>query len=158
MYLVGQHDHDTHDVVSTHDEYDSDDPHRDAVARVDPQSPAINTYAVPSSSANLTTAAFDRSGRLWFTGQSGIYGRLDVVTGKVDVFNAPRGGGPYGIDSCPDGTVWFASLAGSYIARIDVASGAPTVVEPPTSGQGARRVWCDSKSRVWVSEWNAGQV
>ena len=129
-----------------------------AIVRVDPHSLAVSTYAVPSPSANLNTATFDGGGRLWFTGQSGIYGRLDVVTGKADVFNAPKGGGSYGIDSCPDGTVWFASLAGSYIARIDVVSGAATVVEPPTSGQGARRVWCDSKSRVWVSEWNAGQV
>ena len=32
------------------------------------------------------------------------------------------------------------------------------VLEPPTPSQGARRVWPDSKGRVWVSEWNAGQV
>ena len=25
-------------------------------------------------------------------------------------------------------------------------------------GQGARRVWADSQSRVWVSAWNSGQV
>jgi virginiamycin B lyase len=31
-------------------------------------------------------------------------------------------------------------------------------VEPPTSGQGARRVWSDSTGRIWVSEWEAGQV
>ena len=31
-------------------------------------------------------------------------------------------------------------------------------MEPPASGQGARRVWSDSQGRVWVSEWNAGQV
>ena len=32
------------------------------------------------------------------------------------------------------------------------------VIEPPTAGQGARRVWSDSKGRIWVSEWNAGAV
>ena len=26
------------------------------------------------------------------------------------------------------------------------------------AGQGARRVWSDSRGRIWVSEWNAGQV
>jgi len=31
-------------------------------------------------------------------------------------------------------------------------------LDPPTSGQGARRVWSDSLGRVWVSEWNAAQV
>ena len=33
-----------------------------------------------------------------------------------------------------------------------------TVVEPPTPEQGARRVWSDSQGRIWVSEWNAGQL
>ena len=32
------------------------------------------------------------------------------------------------------------------------------MLEPPTGGQGARRVWSDSRGRVWVSEWNAGQL
>jgi virginiamycin B lyase len=32
------------------------------------------------------------------------------------------------------------------------------VIEPPTPGQGARRVWSDSTGRIWVSEWNAGQL
>ena len=55
------------------------------------------------------------------------------------------------------GRVYYASLAGSHIARIDTRTGRATVLQPPTRGQGARRVWSDSKSRVWVSEWNAGQ-
>ena len=57
-----------------------------------------------------------------------------------------------------DGDVYYASLAGSHIARIDTATGEATPIEPPTAGQGARRVWSDSRGRVWVSEWNAGQV
>src|SRR5206468_13129341 len=48
--------------------------------------------------------------------------------------------------------------AGSHIARIDTATGKATIIEPPTRDQGARRVWSDSKGRIWVSEWNAGQV
>jgi virginiamycin B lyase len=32
------------------------------------------------------------------------------------------------------------------------------VFEPPTEGQGARRVWPDSDGRLWVSEWNAGKL
>jgi virginiamycin B lyase len=31
-------------------------------------------------------------------------------------------------------------------------------LEPPTAEQGARRVWPDSHGRIWVSEWNAGQL
>ena len=131
-----------------------------AIVRVDPTTDEVQVFPLPAGrpSANLNTATFDIEGRLWFTGQNGIYGKLDPATGQVDVFDAPRGRGPYGIATAPDGTIYFASLAGSYVGRIDRVSGAATVLEPPTAGQGARRAWCDSQGRVWVSEWNAGSL
>jgi virginiamycin B lyase len=132
---------------------------QNAIARVDPKTRAVRVWKLPSSGyANLNTATFDGAGVHWFTGQSGIYGRLDPRTGEMKLFDAPKGVGPYGIQATPQGTVYFASLAGSYIARIDPASGAATVIEPPTRRQGARRVWSDSKGDVWVAEWNAGNV
>jgi virginiamycin B lyase len=76
----------------------------------------------------------------------------------MNVFEAPRGRGAYGITTAPDGTVYYASLANSYVGRIDPQTNEATVLEPPTSNQGARRVWSDSQGRIWVSEWNAGQV
>jgi virginiamycin B lyase len=94
---------------------------------------------------------------LWFTGQSGVYGRLDPNRGEMTVFDAPEGQGPYGITTTPAGDVYYASLAGSYIGAID-DDGSTTVIEPPTAEQGARRVWSDSQGRVWVSEWNAGNL
>ena len=81
-----------------------------------------------------------------------------MKTGQVTVREAPRGRGPYGICTTPSGDVWWCSLANSFIARIDRRSGDSVVVEPPTKGQGARRVWSDSRGRIWVSEWNSGQV
>ncbi len=133
---------------------------QNAIVRVDPDTEKVDVFPLPSGSsyANLNTAAFDKNGILWFTGQSGIYGRLDPKTGKVEVFDAPRGRGPYGIAATPDGVIYYASLAGSHIAVIDGETGKATVIEPPTQGQGARRVWSDSKGQIWVSEWNAGQV
>jgi virginiamycin B lyase len=131
-----------------------------AIVRVDHETLAVKRYPLPASSgyANLNTATFDRRGRLWFTGQSGIYGRLDPRSGELRVFRAPGGAGPYGIATTRGGQVWYASLAGSHIARIDPATGKATVVRPPTRGQGARRIWPDSHGRLWVSEWNAGRV
>ncbi len=131
-----------------------------AIVRVDPASGEVRRYPLSADSgrANLNTAAFDRTGVLWFTGQSGMYGRLDPASGRVETFDAPGGPGPYGITATPDGTVYYASLAGNHIARIDPATGSATVISPPTAGQGARRVWSDSGGRIWVSEWNAGQV
>ena len=107
---------------------------------------------------NLNTAAFDGDGDLWFTGQGGYVGKVALKTGEVTLKEAPRGHGPYGICSTPGGDVWWCSLAGSFIARIDRRSGESTVVEPPTPRQGARRVWSDSGGRIWVSEWNSGNL
>lgn len=131
-----------------------------AIVRVDPATEEAWVFPLPAGrgNANLNTATFDGEGVLWFTGQNGVYGKLDPATGQVEVFDAPRGRGPYGIATTPGGVVYYASLAGSHIARIDAETGAAVVVEPLTPGQGARRVWSDSQGRIWVSEWNAGQL
>ncbi len=131
-----------------------------AIVRVDPATEEVKPFPLPSdrANANLNTAVFDSAGTLWFTGQSGVYGRLDPTTGEMEVFNAPDGRGPYGITATPSGDVWYASLAGSHIARVERSTGKATMVEPPTADQGARRVWSDSQGRLWVSEWNAGNV
>jgi len=130
-----------------------------AILRVDPKTEEVRVFPLPvRAAADLNTATFDHRGILWFTGQAGYYGRLDPETGKAEVFDAPKGPGPYGITTAPDGTVYYASLAGSYVGRIDLETGAATVLAPPTANQGARRVWADSTGRIWVSEWNSGQV
>jgi virginiamycin B lyase len=131
-----------------------------AIARVDWPGRTVRLFRLPDGTpyANLNTCAFDPSGDLWFTGQSGVVGKVSVATGRVQVWDSPRGRGPYGICATPAGEVWYASLAGSFIAQLDLKTGASRVVEPPTPGQGARRVWSDSHGRIWVSEWNTGQV
>src|SRR2546430_1092080 len=80
----------------------------------------------------------------------------DAAPGGPVWFSAQRGAD--GIHATPQGVVYYASLAGSHIARIDAASGAATVIEPPTRRQGARRVWSDSKGSLWVAEWNSGNL
>ena len=109
-----------------------------AIVRVDPETDEVTAYPLPSDrpSTNLNTAAFDGEGTLWFTGQAGIYGRVVAESGSVEVFDDPDGRGPYGITGTPSGDVWYSSLAGSHIARIDTSTGAATIVEPPTAGAG----------------------
>jgi len=131
-----------------------------AIVRFDPRSEKLTSWKLPNDVgyANLNTGAFDGEGIYWFTGQNGIYGRLDPKTGAMRIFKDPDGRGPYGIAATPSGEVYYVSLAGSHLARIDRKSGAATIIEPPTPNQGARRVWADSKGKLWVSEWNSGNL
>jgi virginiamycin B lyase len=131
---------------------------QNAIVRVDPVSKDVTVFKLPGPNANLNTAAFDRYGILWFTGQSGYFGHLDPKTGVMKVLQSPRGAGPYGITATPDGAIFYASLANSHIASVDLKEDIATPIDPPTRGQGARRVWSDSKAQIWVSEWDAGQV
>lgn len=129
-----------------------------SIVAVDPVTSHVTVYPLPDErpDANLNTAVFDADGLLWFTGQNGIYGSLDPVTGEMLVYDAPRGRGPYGI-TATDQAVFFASLAGSYVGAIQ-PDGSALVVEPPIAAQGARRVWADSGGAIWVSEWNSGSL
>jgi virginiamycin B lyase len=131
-----------------------------AVVRVDPATKAVKVFPLPQGTpyTNMNTAAFDGNGVLWWTGQSGYYGSVNPKTGEARVMDAPRGRGPYGITATPTGDIYYVSLAGSHLAKIDIRTGAATIIEPPTPRQGARRVWSDSKGRLWISEWLSGQV
>lgn len=132
---------------------------QNAIVRVDPKTREVKVWPLPERTgyANLNTAIFDHKGVHWFTGQSGYYGRLDPRSGEMKVFDSPKGRGTYGIHVTPDGTLYYASLAGSFIGKIN-QDGTTTVIEPPTPRQGARRVWSDSKGAIWVSEWNSGNL
>ena len=67
-----------------------------AIVRVAWPDRSLRTFALPEGTpyANLNTAAFDGDGDLWFTGQSGVVGKLAVKTGRISVKDAPRGRGP----------------------------------------------------------------
>jgi virginiamycin B lyase len=122
-----------------------------AIVRVDPATQEVRLLRLPAErsnyNANLNTAAFDQSGKLWFTGQNGVCGHLDPETGEMRVWDAPEGRGPYGITATPDGTIYYASFAGDHIARVDPRTGKAEVIEPSTPDQGARRVWSNSLGR-----------
>ena len=133
---------------------------QNAIVRYEPATERITVWRLPEGTGytNLNTGAFDRDGIHWFTGQNGIYGRIDPRTGEVRIFRDPDGRGPYGIAATPSGEIYYVSLAGSHLARIDRATGAATIIEPPTPNQGARRVWSDSRGDLWISEWNSGNL
>jgi virginiamycin B lyase len=135
-----------------------------AMVRVDAETFELSAYPVPGPNANLNTAAIDSEGVVWFTGQNGIVGRVDPARHRpgdpAEIIDAPRGRGPYGITVTPADDVYFASLAGSYLGRIerDRETFQVVKIEPPTPEQGTRRAWSDSRGVIWTSQWSAGQV
>ena len=132
-----------------------------AIVRVDPKTrrgQGASRCRPRRRHANLNTAVFDRARHALVHRPERRLRPPRPGDRTVRVWRAPGGYGPYGITTTPAGDVYYASLAGSHIARIDVRTGQATRLEPPTRDQGARRVWSDSSGRIWVSEWNAGQV
>ena len=132
---------------------------QNAIVRYDPESETIDVWKLPEETGytNLNTGAFDRDSVHWFTGQNGIYGKVDGK-GNMAVFRDPKGRGPYGIDAAPNGELWYVSLAGSHLARVNRADGSVTVFEPPHEGAGLRRVWADSSGDLWITGWNSGKL
>jgi len=133
---------------------------QNAIVSYDPKTEKVAVYKLPDDTGytNLNTPTQDGDGNIWFTGQNGWYGKLDVAAGKVNVWKAPKGRGAYGMTTTPDGNVWFVSLANSYLAQVDRKTGAAKVIEPPVPNTGTRRVWSDSKGDLWISEWNGGHI
>jgi virginiamycin B lyase len=51
----------------------------------------------------------------------------------MQVWDAPKGVGPYGITATPDGAIYYVSLAGSFLGKPDLDTGETTVIEPKTA-------------------------
>jgi virginiamycin B lyase len=131
-----------------------------AIVRVDSGTEGVTPYSIPSAANSAPhTATFDNAGILWFTGENGYVGRVDPANGDVDIWPTPRGAGPYGIDATPAGDVYFVSLRpDSYLGRVNKQTGAVDVIDPPRPGVQLRRVWSDSRGRLWASEWVGGHL
>jgi virginiamycin B lyase len=68
---------------------------QNAIARVDAKTKEVRLFPLPREfpNANLNTLVFDNKGTVWYTGQNGVYGRVDPKTGKVDAWASPKGRG-----------------------------------------------------------------
>lgn len=67
-----------------------------AIVRWDPVTRIQKNWVLPADTgyANLNTAAFDRDGVLWFTGQSGFYGKVDPRPTASAPGRRPRAAAP----------------------------------------------------------------
>ena len=133
---------------------------QNAIARVDPKSKEVKLFPLPKGfeSANLNTAAFDKAGMLWFTGQAASMAASIRRAGRSTPGRRRRAMARMASRRTPAGEVWYVSLAGDYSRKVDTVTGAATVIDPPKPGVGPRRVWSDSKGVLWVSFWHSGEL
>jgi virginiamycin B lyase len=133
-----------------------------AIVNVDPATDMVSVFPLPvgTSNANLNTATFDNNSVLWFTGQNGIYGRLDPAVGQVEVFEAPRGRGPYGIATTPDGEVYYVSLSdfgANALVRFDPVTETFEVIELPSPRANVRQI-LGRPGEIWGGESGADKL
>jgi len=107
----------------------------------------VKVFKLPGPNVNLNTAAFDAR-ILWFTDRGLLRPRRsDDRHGEV--MQSPRGAGPLRDHQHARRRIFYASLANTPHAWVDLKETSATPIDPPTPGQGARRVWSDSKSQIW---------
>ncbi|AFY62634.1 streptogramin lyase [Synechococcus sp. PCC 6312] len=163
LYPLGRGSH-PHGVIMGPDGYLWICDEVNAIVRFDRKTHEVKRYNLPPfphtmGYGNLNTPVFDGKGILWFTAQNGYYGRLDPRTGDIKIFPAPLGYGPYGMTATPKGDVWYTSLAGNYIARINTTTFLPEVFTiPERIANGSRRIWSDSQGNIWITTWGTGAL
>ena len=134
---------------------------QNAIARVDPGDHKVTLFHLPEkyAYANLNTGVFDKTRHLLVHRPVRHLRPARSQVRRHHAYSRPRA----------------ASAPTASRSRRRARSGTPRspattsqrsilrrdrrrVVEPPTPKQGARRIWSDSRSRLWVSEWNSGNV
>jgi streptogramin lyase len=67
---------------------------QNAIAHVDPADHKVMLFRLPETAAvaNLNTCTFDRKGILWFIGQSGFYGRLEIRNRAISLPSSRHAG------------------------------------------------------------------
>ncbi len=133
---------------------------QNAIVRVDAKTDAVKIFPVPQDGgqAAVNSLAFDHDGLLWFTarGATDIYGRLDVATGEMKIWRGDQGRASQGIAVTPNNEVWYVSVVGSYIARIDRATATANIVKTTQPAVEPHGIWSDSKGNLWVDLHNSG--
>ena len=117
-----------------------------AHARADTLSYVV-TYFDAQPGSRSRDRAFDRGGMVWYCGQrDGTLTRLDPADGSLHPVPLGDGAAPHGVTLGPDGAMWVTEGGQNAIANVDRETGKAFRVDPPTSRQGARRVWSDSRA------------
>lgn len=138
------------------------------IAKFDRQSKRFQTWSLPSElngpHVQINQVSPDRShldGKVWLQ-DAGTYTvlRLDVASGKFDVFEPYKIPRPNVYDVIPDSrnNGYFLVLGAEDVGRIDARTGEIKIFKTPTTRSGPRRGMMDGQDRLWFGENNGDRI
>lgn len=118
----------------------------------------IQAYALPSGGGFPHDVAVGPDGIAWYTAQrSGLLGRLDPATGKVDLIPLGPGAAPHGVIIGPDHAPWITEGGTNAIVRFHPET--ETFEAFPSDRRGANvRQILGRPGEVWVPESGADRL
>ena len=125
--------------------------------RPDTTAGIMTLYALSGGFDQPAGIAAGSDGNLWFTSALGNVGRI-TPSGNISSFAVPKVGGNVGslqdITAGPDGNLWFTvwyAYPTEKVGRI-TTSGTVTLVNVPTSGNGADTITSGPDGNLWFTE------
>ena len=138
------------------------------IAKFDRQSKTFQTWSLPAElngpHVQINQVSPDRShvdGKVWLQ-DAGTYTvlRLDVASGKFDVFEPYKIPRPNVYDVIPDSSNngYFLVLGAEDVGRVDARTGEIKIFKTPTTRSGPRRGMMDGQDRLWFGENNGDRI
>jgi streptogramin lyase len=138
------------------------------IAKFDKKTEKFQTWSLPpelnGDHVQINEVSPERlgvDGKVWLQ-DAGTYTllRLDVATGKFEVFEPYKIPRPNVYDVIPDknNNGYFLPLGSEEVGRIDAKTGAITIYKTPTPGSGPRRGMMDAQERLWFGENRADRI
>jgi virginiamycin B lyase len=124
------------------------------IGKLDPKTGQVTEYPMPDAKARGPhTPIFDPKGRLWFTLQSGMVGRLIPETGVMKVAVTPTSNTyPYGIVVNSRGVPWYVDFRGNRLGEVDPETMAIREHALPDSGSRPRRLALTIDDVIWYTD------
>jgi virginiamycin B lyase len=138
------------------------------IAKFDRKTETFRTWSLPQElngpHVQINQVSPDRShvdGKVWLQ-DAGTYTvlRLDIASGKFDVFEPYKIPRPNIYDVIPDSrnNGYFLVLGSEDVGRIDAKTGEIRIFKTPTVRSGPRRGMMDAQDRLWFGENNGDRI
>ncbi len=138
------------------------------IAKFDRKSEQFRVWSLPPElngpHVQINQVSPERSyvdGKVWLQ-DAGTYTvmRLDVATGKFDLFEPYKIPRPNLYDVIPDSqnNGYFLTMGAEEVGRIDAKTGAMEIFKTPTKNSGPRRGMMDNQDRLWFGENHSDKV